>query len=445
MDDPEPTSLPLIIFLQISPEFYLTLGILVLLLFLISVTSGSEVAFLSLTQKDLDKNREKFSSQVEAISEIKRKPKQFISTVLVFSNLINIGIILISANISETLITYFHYPESIRIISDLIIITFIILLIGEVIPKIYARKNAFSYSCKTISFVNIISRICYPVTQLLLLLSRVVDKYAKKDMHIGVDNLTQALEIAAVDENTSDTEQKILEGIVNFGTIETRQVMTPRVDVFSLQKDLPFNTVLDLVSQNGYSRIPVYNKDIDDIIGVLYAKDLIQYLNYEELDWNTLLKKPYFIPENKKIDDLLSDFKDRKMHLAVVVDEYGGTSGIVSLEDVIEEIVGEINDEFDENEISYSKIDENIYVFEGKTSLIDFCKVMNIDEKEFEEKKGDADTLAGLVLELAEEFPKRLQKIYYKNFIFQVESLDRKRLKQIKITRKTDEENNSEK
>ncbi len=445
MDDPEPTSLFLITFLQIPSEFYITLGILILLLILISITSGSEVAFLSLTQKDLDKNRGKFPSQIDAISKIKRNSRQFISTVLVFSNLVNIGIILLSANISEALVTNFHYSELVRIISDLVVITLIILIIGEIIPKIYARKNAFTYSCKTIGFVNLITRLCYPVTRLMLLLSNKIDKYFKKDTHIGVDNLTQALEIASEDESTSDAEQKILEGIVNFGTIETRQVMTPRVDVFSLQKDLSFKTVIDLVSQNGYSRIPVYNKDIDDIIGVLYSKDLIQYLNLDDFDWNTLLRKPYFIPENKKIDDLLSDFKNRKMHLAIVVDEYGGTSGIVSMEDVIEEIVGEINDEFDENEISYSKIDDNIYVFEGKTSIIDFCRVMDIDEKEFEYVKGDADTLAGLVLELAEEFPKRLQKIQYKNFLFQIESLDRKRLKQIKITQKIQDEKNDDK
>lgn len=440
MDNPEPTSLLLTIPYQFSSEFYIITGILILFLFLISITSGCEVAILSLTQKDLNKKQKDHFAQVKAISKIKDNPKKFISTIIVFSTFINLGIILLSAKISESFFGYLPYPMPVIILLDLIIIIFLLLVIGEILPKAYARKNAFLFSCKTIKFIHFITKLCSPVTYLFLVLSKTTDKFAKKNMHIGADNLTEALKIAEEDKTTSDAEHKILEGIVNFGNIETRQVMTPRVDVFALQKDTPFKNVIDCVSKNGYSRIPVYNKDIDDVIGILYAKDLIQYLDYEQLKWNILLKKPYFIPENKKIDNLLADFKNRKMHLAIVVDEYGGTSGIVSLEDVIEEIVGEINDEFDEDVINYSKIDDNIYAFEGKTSIIDFCRIMDIDEKEFENIKGEADTLAGLVLELAEEFPKRLQKIYYKNYIFQVESLDRKRLKQIKITRKIDNE-----
>ncbi|MGM5631178.1 gliding motility-associated protein GldE [Apibacter raozihei] len=435
MDDPEPTSLLLTIFPQIPAQLYIITGILFLLLFLIFISAGSEIAFLSLSQKELEKYKAEFSAQVDAILKIKNNPQKLLFTLLIFNTLIYVGILFSYTQISQVLISVFHYSQSVKITTDLIILTFLIVLFGELVPKFYARRNAFAYSCKFIGFINTISFILSPVTLLFIKASKIPNKFIKNDNLIGVDNLTKALEIASEDKNTSIAEQKILEGIVNFGTIETRQVMTPRVDVFSLQKDLKFTEVVEQVSQNGYSRIPVYNKDIDDIIGILYAKDLIQYLNTENLEWNNLLKKPYFIPENKKIDDLLSDFKNRKMHLAVVVDEYGGTSGIVSLEDVIEEIVGEINDEFDDESIVYSQIDLNIYVFEGKTSVIDFCKVMDIDEKIFDEVIGDADTLAGLVLEIAEEFPKKLKRIYFKNFIFQVESLDRKRLKQIKITR----------
>ncbi|WP_128330955.1 gliding motility-associated protein GldE [Apibacter sp. HY039] len=435
MDDPEPTSLLLTIFPQIPAQLYIITGILFLLLFLIFISAGSEIAFLSLSQKELEKYKAEFSAQVDAILKIKNNPQKLLFTLLIFNTLIYVGILFSYTQISQVLISVFHYSQSVKITTDLIILTFLIVIFGELVPKFYARRNAFAYSCKFIGFINTISFILSPVTLLFIKASKIPNKFIKNDNLIGVDNLTKALEIASEDKNTSIAEQKILEGIVNFGTIETRQVMTPRVDVFSLQKDLKFTEVVEQVSQNGYSRIPVYNKDIDDIIGILYAKDLIQYLNTENLEWNNLLKKPYFIPENKKIDDLLSDFKNRKMHLAVVVDEYGGTSGIVSLEDVIEEIVGEINDEFDDESIVYSQIDLNIYVFEGKTSVIDFCKVMDIDEKIFDEVIGDADTLAGLVLEIAEEFPKKLQRIYFKNFIFQVESLDRKRLKQIKITR----------
>ncbi|MDR3272091.1 MAG: gliding motility-associated protein GldE [Flavobacteriaceae bacterium] len=438
MDDPVPSRLFLTL-LQINPEIGIYFVILVILLILSAITSGSEVAYFSLTQKDLDDRQGDFPVQVETISKIKKKSQQLISTVLVFNNLVNIGVVLISSKISEILAQTYHLPETARIILDLVVITFIILITGEVIPKIYARKNAFDFSRKTTGFIHVISKLCYPVTQLLLVLSKFLEKKLKKDKHISVNNLSQVLEIASGDEHTTDTEQKILEGIINFGNTETRQIMTPRVDVFSIPKDADFQTVVDLVHQNGYSRIPICGKDIDDIIGILYAKDLIQYIHLKDFNWHTLLKKPYFIPENKKSDDLLNDFQEKKMHLAIVVDEYGGTSGIVSLEDVIEEIVGDISDEFDEDEINYSKIDDNTYVFEGKISLIDFYKIMDIDETEFENVAKEADTLAGLVLEITEEFPKRMKKIHYKNFEFQVESLDRKRLKRIKVIRNPEE------
>ncbi|PQL95091.1 gliding motility-associated protein GldE [Apibacter adventoris] len=436
MDDPGPTSLLLTIFYQFPSELYIITGTFIIFIILIFVTSGSKEAILSLSQKDLDKYQKDYFLEVKAITKIRNNSNKFISTILVFKTLINLGLILMSIKFCDYFANYFQFSKQIIFFLNFFIIVFILIFIGEIIPKMLVLKNTFLFSCKTLKFIHFITTICSPITYLFSL----IIKNTNENIKLGGDNLAQTLVVAKEEKNISVTELKILEGIINFVNTETSQVMTPRIDVFAIQKSTPFKTLINLISKNGYSRIPVYDKNIDDIIGILHIKDLFQYIEYEQLEWNFLLKKPYFIPENKKIDNLLADFKKSKMHLAIVVDEYGGTSGIVSLEDVIEEIVGEINDEFDENNIIYSKINDHVYVFEGKTSIIDFCRIMGINEKEFESVQGEADTLAGLVLELTEEFPKKLQNIYYKNYIFQVESLDRKRLKQIKITRKIDNE-----
>lgn len=436
MDDPGPTSLLLTIFYQFPSELYIITGTFIIFIILIFVTSGSKEAILSLSQKDLDKYQKDYFLEVKAITKIRNNSNKFISTILVFKTLINLGLILMSIKFCDYFANYFQFSKQIIFFLNFFIIVFILIFIGEIIPKMLVLKNTFLFSCKTLKFIHFITTICSPITYLFSL----IIKNTNENIKLGGDNLAQTLVVAKEEKNISVTELKILEGIINFVNTETSQVMTPRIDVFAIQKSTPFKTLINLISKNGYSRIPVYDKNIDDIIGILHIKDLFQYIEYEKLEWNFLLKKPYFIPENKKIDNLLADFKKSKMHLAIVVDEYGGTSGIVSLEDVIEEIVGEINDEFDENNIIYSKINDHVYVFEGKTSIIDFCRIMGINEKEFESVQGEADTLAGLVLELTEEFPKKLQNIYYKNYIFQVESLDRKRLKQIKITRKIDNE-----
>lgn len=442
MDDPYPTHN---LFLEISSYTNYETGglflILIILLVLVSITSGSEVAFMSITAKDMADNSEKFSDKIEKIQNIRKNPQQFLSNVLIFSNLINIGIVLISASISDIFSQMYHLSNTWKIIIDLVGITFIILMFGELIPKIYARKNAFRFSVKTIEFINIINFICYPLSKLLLFISNWIEKKIKKEDKIGVENLAQVLEIASEDSTTTKTEQKILESIVSFGNTQTRQIMTPRVDVFAINKTTDFHKVITLIHEKGYSRVPIYDENLDNICGILYAKDLIVHLDDENFDWNKLLKKPYFVPENKKSDDLLSDFKEKKNHMAIVVDEYGGTSGIVTLEDVMEEILGDISDEFDEDELTYSKIDSDNYVFDGKISLKDFFRVMDIDENDFSEQETEADTLAGLVLELAEEFPVRMQKIKFKNFIFQVESLDKKRLKRIKVSRIENNEN----
>ena len=314
--------------------------------------------------------------------------------------------------------------------------TFLILLFGEVLPKVYASRNAVrfaSFISKPISFLNFfLTPLSYP----LINLTNVVEKsLGSKNNLFSVETLSQALELTSKEATTKD-EQKILEGIVNFGNIETVQIMKPRIDIFALSDDELYEDVLNKILKNGYSRNPVYSESIDNIIGVLYAKDLLAHLNEKTFEWQKLVREPFFVPENKKLDDLLSEFQEKKNHLAIVVDEYGGTSGLVTLEDVIEEIVGDINDEFDDEDLSYSKIDENNYIFEGKTNIKDFCKVLNNeDESIFEQAKGESETLAGFILEVSGKFPKKEEKINFKNYTFTIEATDRKRIKQVKVTR----------
>jgi putative hemolysin len=259
------------------------------------------------------------------------------------------------------------------------------------------------------------------------------NKLAKQKTNFSVDQLSQALELTASDE-TSTEEQKILEGIVSFGNTDTRQVMSPRIDIFALEIDESFAVICPKIIEKGYSRIPVYRDNIDQIEGVLYVKDLLPHINTNEFDWKSLLREPFFVPENKKLDNLLKDFQSMKSHLAIVVDEYGGTSGLVSLEDVIEEIVGDISDEFDDENINFSQIDDRNYLFEGKINLKDFYRIIDVDEELFEIKKGEAETLAGFILEILGNFPKKNQKISFENCLFTVEAVDQKRVKQIKVT-----------
>jgi putative hemolysin len=259
------------------------------------------------------------------------------------------------------------------------------------------------------------------------------NKLGKQKSNFSVDQLSQALELTASDE-TSTEEQKILEGIVSFGNTDTRQVMSPRIDIFALEIDESFSVICPKIIEKGYSRIPVYRDNIDQIEGVLYVKDLLPHINTNEFDWKSLLREPFFVPENKKLDNLLKDFQSMKSHLAIVVDEYGGTSGLVSLEDVIEEIVGDISDEFDDENINYSQIDDKNYLFEGKINLKDFYRIIDVDEELFEIKKGEAETLAGFILEILGNFPKKNQKISFENCLFTVEAVDQKRVKQIKVT-----------
>ena len=407
-----------------------------------ALVSGTEVAFFSLSQTDIDalSNNGKEENIVVSLLE---KPRKLLATILITNNFINILIVLLFAALAETLFANFSYELPLyfftiplRFLIEIVLVTFLILLFGEVLPKVYASRNALRFSKKMAKFIQAINLLLTPFSLPLISLTKWIEKkLGSRNSNFSVATLSQALELTSEGATTKD-EQKILEGIVNFGNTETVQIMKPRIDVFALSDKETYEVVLDKILKNGYSRNPVYKENIDNIIGVLYAKDLLAHLDKTTFKWQDLIRAPFFVPENKKLDDLLDDFRAKKNHIAIVVDEYGGTSGLVNLEDVIEEIVGDINDEFDVDELFYSKIDENNYIFEGKISIKDFCSVLD-DEAEavFEEEKGESETLAGFILEISGKFPKKGAKINFKSYTFTIEALDKKRIKQIKVTR----------
>lgn len=427
--DPDPAS-----FLHsIDFEFLFGIIAIVILLACSAFISGSEVALFSLSQKDIDDISNKDYNSGTLISRLLEKPKKLLATILVANNFVNIAIVIIFSSFSGRL---FNGIESslLRFIMEVVVVTFFILLFGEVLPKIYANRNNMEFAKKVaipISIMNnILSPISVPMRNGILFIEK---KLNVQKGNFSVDQLSQALELTSQND-TTDGEQKILEGIVTFGNTEVRQVMSPRIDVFALNIEETFSQVMPKIVEKGYSRIPVYKENIDQIEGILFIKDLIPHIDSEDFDWTKLLRQPFFVPENKKLDDLLKDFQGMKSHLAVVVDEYGGTSGIISLEDVLEEIVGDISDEFDDEDLIYSQIDDKNFLFEGKISLKDFYRIIEVDENEFESKKGEAETLAGFLLEISGNFPKKRQKITFHNLIFTIENVDKRRIKQIKVT-----------
>ena len=437
--DPEPFFL-----LLTSIDLLTGINAVVLILLLISsaLISGTEVAFFSLSQTDLNELSNE-GKEENIIVTLLEKPRKLLATILITNNFINILIVLLFASLAETLFSDFNYQLNlyyfnvpIRFLVEIVLVTFLILLFGEVLPKVYASRNALRFSKIMAKFIHGVNVILTPFSLPLITLTKWIEKkLGSKNSNFSVETLSQALELTSEGATTKD-EQKILEGIVNFGNTETVQIMKPRIDIFALSDDEDYEVVLSKILENGYSRNPVYKENIDTIIGVLYAKDLLAHLNKKDFKWQDLIREAFFVPENKKLDDLLDNFRARKNHLAIVVDEYGGTSGLVTLEDVIEEIVGDINDEFDDDDLQYSKIDENNYIFEGKTTIKDFCKVLDDeDEAIFEEEKGESETLAGFILEVSGRFPKKGEKINFKKYTFTIEALDKKRIKQVKATR----------
>jgi putative hemolysin len=432
--DPEPLS---IYFLSLAFEPIIGLKIILLAFLLLgsALISGAEVAFFSLTPSLIEEQKEKYPKKIQKIESLLQKPKRLLATILVANNFINIAVVLLFASLGELLFGGIS-NELIRLSIEIGVITFVILLFGEILPKIYANKNSMLFSRFMVGAVYALDRkilffITIPMSKITLFLER---NFGQQSNSFSVDTLSQALEFTE-QKDTTKQEDQILQGIINFGTTDTKQVMCPRIDVFALEKEMSFEEILPLIIEKGFSRIPVYNDKMDQIDGILYVKDLMPNINSPGFKWQELLREPYYVPENKKLDDLLNEFKVKKMHMAVVVDEYGGTSGIVTLEDLIEEIVGDIADEFDEEELEYSKIDEKNFVVDAKVGLKDFYKIIQIEEVEaFEKAKGEAETLAGFILEIAQQLPVFGQRIVFEKIIFTIELVDKKRIKQIKVT-----------
>ena len=431
--DPDPLSF-LPYFVSIYGALVLKVGILVLMLLCSALISGAEVAFFGLSTTDINEIQERKTTRGNVVVKLLERPKKLLATILIANNAINIGTVLLFNTIGNTIFTNVS-ADWVRFLLEVIVITFLILMFGEILPKVYANRNRVSFSQFMAYPLKVLDVIFSPLS--LPMRSGTIflyDKLGKQKSNLSVDHLSQALELTSEGDTTKE-EQKILEGIVSFGNTDTKQVMRPRIDIFALGEEMKFPEVISEIKKNGYSRIPVFSENMDNVLGVLYVKDLLPYIDRKTFNWISLIREPYFVPENKKLDDLLMEFQEMKSHLAVVVDEYGGTSGIVTLEDIIEEIVGDISDEFDDEDLVYSKLDDFNYIFEGKTALKDFYRVVKIkDEDDFEERKGESETIAGFVLEIAGSFPKKGEKILFKEYQFLVESLDKKRLKQIKIT-----------
>tara|TARA_Y100001947_G_scaffold16379_1_gene12080 strand:- start:5719 stop:7017 length:1299 start_codon:yes stop_codon:yes gene_type:complete len=418
-------------YLDINYQFNFDIFLLVILLIFSGFISGSEVALFSLSKSEIESKSDLKSFKI--IINLLEKPNKLLATILVANNLINIGIVILFTKLGEVLFSAIGSPL-IKFFLEIVVATFLILLFGEILPKIYASRNNISFSRIIAYPLRILDIIFSPISLPMRKFSNYIkNKLAIQNSNISIDQISHALDLTRP-EDTTKQEQKILKGIVNFGNIDTKEIMRPRIDIFALDSKLKSEEVLKSITATNYSRIPVFDENLDKIIGVLHIKDLLPFLDKKEFQWKKLLRKPLFIPENKKLDDLMLEFQEKKVHLAIVVDEYGGTSGLVSLEDVIEEIVGDISDEFDDDNLLYSKIDDQNFIFDGKTSLHDLCRIIKEDKNIFDQYKGDAETIAGFILEISKSFPKKNSKINFMKFIFTIESIDKKRIKQIKLT-----------
>ena len=424
--DPEPTSILL------DFDWHTVAGIfsLLVLLAVSGIISGTEVAFFSLSRSDLEKESD---PNAKLVIHLLQDPKRLLATILISNNFVNILFILLFTYVGDVFFKNLTSPL-IKFLLEIVLVTFLILLFGEVLPKVYASRNALRFASFMAKPMNFLNMLLYFLSKPLLSITGVVEKQLnRKQSDFSVQVLSQALELTSKGATTKE-EKKILQGIVNFGNTETSQIMCPRMDIFAVATNEEFNVITEKIIKNGHSRIPVYEENIDNIVGILYTKDLIPHLNKKTFQWKKIIREAFFVPENKKLDDLLKEFREMKNHLAIVVDEYGGTSGLISLEDIIEEIVGDISDEFDQYDLSYSKLDDQNYVFEGKTTLKDFYKVLHINENTFDDNTYEAETLAGFILEITGKFPKRKDSMTYKGYTFEIEAIDKKRIKQVKVS-----------
>lgn len=414
-------------------------GILVVLVLLVcsALVSGAEVAYFSLGPNQLHELRLLENSSDKAVLHLLEMPKRLLATLLISNNFFNVAIIIISTYVTNSLINLNQTSYWLAFMIQVVVVTSLILLFGEVMPKVYATRNGLKYARFLASPVQIAMGIFYPLSSLLVNSTNLINRrISRKAYNVSISELSDAIELTS-DANTPEEEKKILQGIIKFGDIEVKEIMKSRVDVTAVDINTNFRDLIAVIIEAGYSRIPAYEDSFDQIRGILYIKDLLAHIiEGDNFIWKDLLKDAFYVPENKKINDLLQEFQDKKIHMAIVVDEFGGTSGIVTLEDIIEEIVGEISDEHDEpiSEFEYTRLDDYNYIFEGKTSLNDLCKILDIDDNMFDNVRGDADSLAGLILELMEKMPEKDETIKYGQFTFTVKAVDKRRIKRVMVT-----------
>lgn len=416
-----------------TPGMGFAIFLTLVLLGISGFASGAEIAFFSLSPSDISELNGSKQSRDKTIQVLREDSERTLATILITNNLVNVTIIMLCNFIFARLVN-FGNAVWLQFLCITVLLTFILLLFGEIMPKVFSRQNPLAFCRRCVGGISICRRVFWPLETILLRSGILAEKVVQKENHVlSVDDLEQALELT--DKNDIKDERSMLKGIIRFGDETAKEVMTSRQDIVDLDIKCSYADVLKCIVENNYSRIPVYQENEDNIRGVLYIKDLLPHLSKPAtFRWQSLIRPPYFVPETKKIDDLMREFQENKVHIAIVVDEFGGTSGIVTLEDILEEIVGEINDEYDEDTKSYSKLNYNTYLFEGKTLLSDFCKVLNVDDDEFVDVEGDADTLAGLLLEIKGDFPSMHEKIDYKNYTFEVMEIGQRRISKVKVT-----------
>ena len=403
------------------------------LLLMSAFASGSEIAFFSLSPADVDELEDGKTEADKKIKMLREDSERTLATILITNNFVNVTIIMLLGYVFDGILEFGPKAYWLQFVIVTVILTFLLLLFGEIMPKVYARRDPLRFCRRCVNGILFARKFFWLLENVLLKSGVFAEKIVKKENHVlSVDDLEQALELT--DKNDIKDEQSMLKGIIRFGDETAKEVMTSRQNIVDLDIRSTYTEVLKCIVDNNYSRIPVYQDNTDNIRGILYIKDLLPHLGKPaSFRWQSLIRPPYFVPETKKIDDLLREFQENKVHIAIVVDEFGGTCGIVTLEDILEEIVGEINDEYDEEEKFYSKLNYNTYIFEGKTLLADFCKILNVDDEEFEEVEGDADTLAGLLLEIKGDFPSIHEKIDYKNYSFEILKVEERRISKIKV------------
>ncbi|MBW7845000.1 MAG: gliding motility-associated protein GldE [Bacteroidia bacterium] len=411
----------------------LSLSAVIVLISCSALISGSENAFFGLTKNQINELTEPDNTIAKYISYLVQHPKHLLATILISNTFVNIAIVLVSTVAISIVFQFSEFPI-LGFFIEVVLVTFILVLFGEVMPKIYASQNNIRVAKFMAGPMFLLNKILTPFVFILVKSTSVIDKRITKKGHIlSIDELTHAIDITN-EEETPKEEKIILKSIVNFGNITVKQIMQQRPDITAIKSDTPYKQLLLKISDWGYSRVPIYTDNLDNIIGILFIKDLLPHLSKDDtFEWKTLIRKPYFVPESKKIDDLLKEFQTKRVHFAVVVDEFGGTQGIVTMEDILEEIFGEINDEFDEDETVYSRLNDTTYVFEAKMLINDMCRFIGVETEVFDDIRNDADTLAGMLLELKGELPTKGAVILYKDFKFVIESVDKRRIKRVKV------------